>query len=1508
MKRIVAAFYLQVFLSTIATANLLTNGDFDDPTEGLGWSKWGDSGFVSWAAQSGAYGFVLYGWMTNGCGGLSQEVAVASHSAGDVYTFQLDGMSDGGFASSSARVELQLEFLSGTTLVYEVTNNIYSDLTSSSNLWNTYALVWTNHNTSVDIVRVVLTADSFTANPGGYVLWDNASLDAFDLSVPALSLFGNESLYIGASNVWVVTRNGSTDSALTVQLTNNNPSVVTVCTGVVIEAGSTAAVFCVSGVITGVAVIGVAAEGYQGSEKFASVSEQRLVISSNSPVYAGYSNLWSLIREGPSDVAMEIDLANSAPLVLSVPPSVTMGAGTTSATFYVCGRTDGTAVVTASAIGYEQGICTATVHLAALSISGVGSVGQGCSNLWTITREGPITGPLEVTLGCNPSDIASTPGSVTIPSGTNEVSLFVSGSNVGIVTVMASATGYSTAQKILTVQANQLSLAGPTMVQLGMTNVWIVSRTGPTTTELVVSLTVDDSEVLSVPSSVVIEAGLTSATFSVVGLVLWDASLTASATDFISVSRSLDVSGNLLEDPGFEIDQWFGNSWYSWTNCSIVSWAAESGANGVVLDGWVEGEGGGFGQDVSVGTLGARGIYTFQLDGMAESGFGSSSATAELRMEFCQGELVKCVVTNNVYAELTALPGSWHTYKLMWTNDDASVDLVRVLFVANDFAPSGTYCAAMWDNASLELSSAGTSNLFLEGDTTLYRGGSNLWTVRRMGSDELPLTISLESTNTQAATVPASVTIAADADSGTFYVVSGASGTSVIKASAEGYRKVRERVTVTPASLELSGLANAYIGFSNVWTITRHGSLAGTVSVLLSSSASDVALVPASVEIPDGLESADFLVQGASLGNATITASLTGFVMTTRSVSVSAAQLTLAGEPSVYQGLSNAWSITRVGPLEMPATVFLSNNTPAILAIPASVEMPAGVGTVQFFVEGTREGTDTVFASIADYPSANRTMIVKQNKLQLSGFLTISRNGSNLWSVVRTGPLDNPLNVALESDAPSVVTVADSVNISAGTNAASFYVFGTGLGTTTVRAASTAYIASERTAAVTANLLRNPGFEEDASWGSAWNSWGDDSVETWAAESGTNGVMFYGWATNGYAGFCQTVEYSPSVNGDVFVFRLRGRTDPNFTITNGTLELRMEFLGDNGATILRSTTNNILQRFLRHKESWHGYSFVARNTNPAADHVRVMLVGTGFYTTGPLCAAMWDNVSLVSCDPQDNALLLIGDDSEYEGVSNEWIVVRLGSIDEELTVQLNSDTPSIASVTSSVVIAAGSDFAEFDVTMGGNVPLKTMRVFSGEAMISATATGYTSTNQTVSSVENILTLSGDTSVYTPGTNQWVVLRSGPLENNITVGMDSSDDSVAVVPSSVEIAAGNSSAGFSVVAAGPGVATITARASGLEPADRGITVRGLASTIDPSLESERPKLTWAGLGGFHYVIEETTRLGDSWTRCRDLYCNGDGLLFWQATDYAQATNKFYRILTVVTNSLDQPYGP
>ena len=133
--------------------------------------------------------------------------------------------------------------------------------------------------------------------------------------------------------------------------------------------------------------------------------------------------------------------------------------------------------------------------------------------------------------------------------------------------------------------------------------------------------------------------------------------------------------------------------------------------------------------------------------------------------------------------------------------------------------------------------------------------------------------IVLSSSNTGAASVPSSVTVAAGATSATFTTSTSAvaASTSVTISAAYGGVTQTASLTLTPSqgptlsSLTLSP-SSVTGGNSSTGTVTLNGpALAGGVQVTLSSSNTGVATVPSSVTVPAGSTSATFTVNTSTV-------------------------------------------------------------------------------------------------------------------------------------------------------------------------------------------------------------------------------------------------------------------------------------------------------------------------------------------------------------------------------------------------------------------------------------------------------------------------------------------------------------------------------------------------------------------------------------------------------------------------------------------------------------------
>ena len=173
-----------------------------------------------------------------------------------------------------------------------------------------------------------------------------------------------------------------------------------------------------------------------------------------------------------------------------------------------------------------------------------------------------------------------------------------------------------------------------------------------------------------------------------------------------------------------------------------------------------------------------------------------------------------------------------------------------------------------------------------------------------------------------------------------------------------------------------------------------------------------------------------------------------------------------------------------------------------------------------------------------------------------------------------------------------------------------------------------------------------------------------------------------------------------------------------------------------------------------------------------------------------------------------------------------------GDLSQPLTVSLASSDTTEATVPSSVIIAAGASSATFPVS-----PVADTILDGTEAVtITASSAGYTDGSTTIN-VTDYVTLSISLAASTiaenagPGATTGTVTRNNTnIDQPLTVNLSSSNTSQAVVPATVTIPGGKSSATFSIdavddiVVSGPQTVTITASAAGYAaPVSANLTV-------------------------------------------------------------------------------------
>jgi hypothetical protein len=165
-----------------------------------------------------------------------------------------------------------------------------------------------------------------------------------------------------------------------VSLSSSNPAVVTVQTAVTVQAGSSSATFPVTAVGSGTATITASLNGSSSQSGTLTVAATSVALSSislsTSSVAGGdmVTGTATLIAAAPAGGAV-VSLSSTDPV--SVPPSVTVPAGSTSATFTIYTRTVGgtvSATITGSCGGVSASavlsITQPTVATASFGITG----------------------------------------------------------------------------------------------------------------------------------------------------------------------------------------------------------------------------------------------------------------------------------------------------------------------------------------------------------------------------------------------------------------------------------------------------------------------------------------------------------------------------------------------------------------------------------------------------------------------------------------------------------------------------------------------------------------------------------------------------------------------------------------------------------------------------------------------------------------------------------------------------------------------------------------------------------------------------------------------------------------------------------------------------------------------------------------------------------------------------------------------------------------------------------
>jgi len=221
--------------------------------------------------------------------------------------------------------------------------------------------------------------------------------------------------------------------------------------------------------------------------------------------------------------------------------------------------------------------------------------------------------------------------------------------------------------------------------------------------------------------------------------------------------------------------------------------------------------------------------------------------------------------------------------------------------------------------------------------------------------------VTLASSNLNAATVPPSVTVAANATTAAFAITTKAVTTATVVTITATYNGVAKAATLTvnpPGALAGVTLnpATMVFGSTSTGTVTLTSAApAGGANVALASSDWVSFVLPASVTVPAGATSVQFPVTNA-IGQSTtiITASYNGVNKTATLTSVypTVAALTCAPNP-VIGGNTAICTVTMNGIMPAATPVWVLSDQPFIAPANGTVTVPAGAVSAAFSITTT---------------------------------------------------------------------------------------------------------------------------------------------------------------------------------------------------------------------------------------------------------------------------------------------------------------------------------------------------------------------------------------------------------------------------------------------------------------------------------------------------------------------------------------------------------------------------
>ena len=844
-----------------------------------------------------------------------------------------------------------------------------------------------------------------------------------DGPTPQAMTLNPTTLYGGQTSSGLLTLTGPAPTAgLVVAMSSNDPSAAPPTT-VTVPGGASSVSFVVATFPVTAKTKPIITATANGSEMTADLTVEPpvplSVTASPSPVAGGNPVLGTVTLTGAASTGGVVVSLNTTNSAAKPPISVTVPAGSATATFSIT-TVPVTEAVTAT-ISASIGLASVNTKLTVtppdvLAIScSPSTVPGGSSSTGTVTMTGPAPAGGTVVEVSSDSSYLNVPGLLSIPAGSTSTT-FTIGTTSPSVTTNATITAYALGPKVtcvLTVRApspTSLSLAPSTVVG-GLGSVGTVTLNGQAGKGGLVVALKSSSPSASTPASVTVPQGANLATFNIATSSVSSGvsvTITASTPDS-SAAATLALTPPVPVSLSFSPSSVIGGA--TATGTVTIDVAAPSGGAVVNLASNTSGVSVPASVTVPAGSTTATfsattSVVSSQTNATVTASVGSVSVTGTLTMN--PASLVGITISP------TAVPAGESALGTVTLNGITGPGGITVVLSGNStscsvpasiLVPAGASSAtftiqtssvakpatatisatlgSITKSASLTINTATLLGISLN-PTTIAGGTSSTGTaVLTSAAGTGGVTVKLAS-STKSASVPASVSIAAGKSSAMFTVktVSVAAQTQAVISGSVGSVTESATLTIAPPSLDTITLKpTAVVGpAASTGTVTLTGPApAGGLTVSLSSNVS-AATVPATVTVPAGAAHAGFTVKTSTVGTPTtaqISAAVNGTGINASLTVNPPAIVSVALKPTSVTGGATASGTVTIGAAAPAGGIVVTlSSTSSSATVPASVTILQGKTSGAFTIQAHTVSTKTTVTIGASLGPSSKTAVL----------------------------------------------------------------------------------------------------------------------------------------------------------------------------------------------------------------------------------------------------------------------------------------------------------------------------------------------------------------------------------------------------------------------------------------------------------------------------------------------------------------------------------------------------